>query len=553
MIALLFALSLAAQPSPTTSTAPSAAPSPTPIATPHVAPADGTYEYEFRSGAATIGTSSIAIQHKAGSIDVHEIAALAGRSVTMDEKIDPVTLTPTDVDAQYPGATGPVKIHVSFVNGVGTETVSTMTGTKTLTPPLGSKGVLPLDGPLMCGFFLMAAQADALGTSDLNAVSPGGAVTFAMTLQAADAATRPKGVPATDKGYAASGLPSGSVIVWFDPVSFVAHEFDIPSQGIAIVLAKQTSQINPQATAPPAATPLPLPSPHYVSRDIVFTSSDGTRLAGTLTVPIGQTRPLPAIVLVHGSGPIDRNEQIGPNPIFLELANALSNYGYVVLRYDKRGVGKSGGDYATHTRNDLLADATAGIDWVAKQPGVDRKSVFIIGHSEGGELAPSLAASIPWVRGIALMAPPALPLSKILVQQATRGLNGDALAKARTKEEAAIFGIRAGLVNAPGTAWLRTSLDIDPVNLIKRVPCPILILQGTKDIQVLAADLPRLVNAAKAAHRDVTVHVFPNGDHLFNRLADNQLSDPAEYMVPTHVDPAVISTLIGWLSARAKR
>jgi dipeptidyl aminopeptidase/acylaminoacyl peptidase len=277
-------------------------------------------------------------------------------------------------------------------------------------------------------------------------------------------------------------------------------------------------------------------------------------LAGTLTVPDTAPAPLPAIVLVHGSGPMDRNETIGPNPVFLQLSNALSNAGYVVLRYDKRGVGQSGGTRDGATRPQLLADATAAYTFVAAQPQVDAQRVFMLGHSEGGELVPTVAANTGAPAGIILMAPPALPLWQISMRQVLASAPPAQEAAARKAELAALAEIRDGSNRSPGMAWYRSSMDVDPVVDIARVACPVLILQGAADVQVAPSDLPRLLAAAKAAHRNVTSYVFPHDNHLFMTVPAGEPATPQaavhQYLtVPGRIDPDVLAAMLGWLKS----
>jgi dienelactone hydrolase len=528
-----------------------AAASPASPAGPAQAPPDGTYVYSFRQGTAEIGTATIALQRSGAVVKIHEVATLAGKSYVVDQELALATFVPTKLDATYPAAV-PMALHVSFQSESATETAQGLPGSKKLSPLGGSKGAIVLDGPVMSGFFIAPAQALALGSASLQGFSPGGAATLPLGLAPADKSTRPTGVAQTDVGTTVTGLPSGNITIWYDPATLLPHDFEVPTQAISIVLVKQSAGAVMTATPAPSPTPLPTAAPHFTSRDVTFKSSDGTVLAGTLTIPYKLHGIVPAVVLVHGSGPLDRDERIGPNPIFLQLSNALSNHGYVVLRYDKRGTGKSSGNAKTFTRNQLLADARAAIAYVASRPEVNAKKTFVVGHSEGGELAPSLAAGGTSLRGIVLMAPPAVPLDQILRQQATRGLTGGAAKEARSKEDHMIFAIRAGLSREAGTAWLRSSFGIDPARVIQNVPCPILILQGGKDFQVLAKDLPRLLNAAKAAHRDVKAVVFPNDDHLFITVPGKSEATIAEYMTPHRIDPAMISALLSWTDAHSR-
>lgn len=508
---------------------------------------DGTYAYDIRTSGGSIGSSTITVSRAGGSLKAHEVAELQV-NYTVDSTIDPASFSTTALHAVV--ATVPIDVAIGST-GIQEQAKGQMIEMPTLS---GAKGIIALSGPVMTGFFLAPAQIEATGSMLMTGVDFAAARSVAIKLTAAPAETRPLKLPASDIGYTTSGLVSGDVTVWADPKTLVPQEILVPTQGIAIVL-KSTSKTSMATSAASIAAPTPLPTatPHFSSRDVTFASRDGTRLAGTITFPDHATTALPAVVLVHGSGPVDRNEQIGPNPIFLELSNALSNDGFVVLRYDKRGIGKSGGNARTATRDDLLDDARAAIAFVRTYHGVDPKRVFVIGHSEGGELAPSLAAGGAPLRGIALMAPPAIPLDQILLQQASHGLTGAAKAKAIADEQKAIDEIKAGTLNPNGGGpWLRSSFGIDPAENIKHVPCPILILQGGKDFQVLVKDLPRLVDAAKSAHRDVTIRVFPNDDHLFITVPGDQVAVPAEYLAPHRIDPAMISALLSWLRTRSR-
>lgn len=521
-----------------------AAASPSPAASASAATIpDGTYTYQLRQGSSTIGTSTISVSRTGGALKIHEVAVLQ-TTYTYDSTLDPSTFVTTALHADV--ASTPIDVTFS-----ATSIQEKVQGqTLNLASVAGAKGIAVLDGPVMTGLFLAPAQIRELGSTSFTGVSAAHAQSFAVNFVSASASSRPAKVNASDVGYATKGLVSGDVTVWSDPKTLVPQDLEIPTQGISIILVPtKTSMAQQVASSVP--TPLPTAVPHFRSENVTFASRDGTKLAGTLTVPDNTTTAMPAVVLVHGSGPVDRNEQIGPNPIFLELSNALSNDGFVVLRYDKRGVGKSGGNARTLTRDDLLDDARAAISFVRALHEVDPKRVFVLGHSEGGELAPSLAAGGAPLRGIALMAPPAIPLDQILVQQMSRGLTGAAKAKAIADEQNVITAIKAGTASPYGAGpWLRSSFGVDPAQVIKHVPCSILILQGGKDFQVLAKDLPRLVNAAKAAHRDITVDVFPNDDHLFITVPGDEPAVPAEYLAPHRVDPAMITALLAWLKAK---
>ncbi|HEY9180828.1 MAG TPA: alpha/beta hydrolase, partial [Candidatus Baltobacteraceae bacterium] len=332
----------------------------------------------------------------------------------------------------------------------------------------------------------------------------------------------------------------------------VLRTMDVPLQEAQVKLVSHTGSTAPAAAPAPLPTALPLPPARFLSTNVTFASSDGTALAGTVTIPDGHLARYPAVVLVNGSGPVNRNEQVGPNPVFLQLATALSNAGFVVLRYDKRGIGQSGGNANAATRGVLISDVEAAFRFIAVQPYVNRSRVFLLGHSEGGELVPSAAIATRGVAGIVLMAPPALPLAQISMQQVLASVPPAKRAATRREEAAALQKIRDGEQTGPGMAWMRSSMDVDPAAILARVRVPVLILQGADDVQVLSKDVPRLTAAAKSRNRNVTVRIFPGDNHLFMHALPGTQSTPQaalkQYLtVPGRIDPAVLSALIGWL------
>ena len=157
----------------------------------------------------------------------------------------------------------------------------------------------------------------------------------------------------------------------------------------------------------------PLP---YTSSEVVFDSVAGVKLAGSFSVPQGKGR-FPAVVLVAGSGPHTRDEDVFGHKVFLMLADALNRAGIAVLRYDKRGIGASTGDYANATTTDFTTDAEAAVDWLKTRPEVEPGHIGIIGHSEGGLIAPAVAVSDSSVKFVVLMAGPGLPGDQILLMQ----------------------------------------------------------------------------------------------------------------------------------------
>lgn len=517
-------------------------------------PPDGTYVYEVRQGGATIASDRVVISASGSSVVVRDAATITYRNATAiaTATFDAATLTQTAYAADFSLPGRSQHTTVSFAPGSVTVSVPGQT------VPIAADASAPLEltgDNLADSFVMIPAVVRAHGVSAFTLAVLSGGLAVVTHVAPAPNATRPAGVPAGDAAMSVAFGPLDQTF-WYDPATYRVDEVDIPAQGASIVLTSQSASVAGAPTPAPLETPVPLPPARFTSRDVHFTSADGTVLAGTLTIPLHAPARVPALIFVHGSGAEDRNETIGPNAVFLQLATALSNAGYAVLRYDKRGVGLSRGSYANSTRGDLLADARAALAFARAQSRVDPRHIFMLGHSEGGELVPSVAATTPGLAGIVLMAPPALPLAQVIMEQALESVPASQRAQTRREEAAALAAIRDGRRKGPGMAWLRTSLDVDPVTDIERLRIPILILQGAKDVQVLPADLPRLVGAARLHDRDVTARIFPNDNHLFMPVTPGEALTPQaavdQYLsVPSYVDPAVLSTLIRWLNARA--
>ncbi len=511
-------------------------------------PPDGTYAYTIDLAGAPIASSTVAIATHAGDIVATENASSSMPRFTAKTTTtyDAATLHEIGYDADFQLPSGAQ--HTSLI---------TKPGAFTLTVPGQSVDIaadpsapLELIGDNLAGtLVLIPAVLHATGAQTFTlAVLSGGKAVVAKVVPA-DAPERPAHVPASD-AHLTLELAGLREIYWYDPATFVVHEVDVPAQQASFTLTGTALPGAAVATPAPPPSPFPTPFPHFSSREVRFASADGAVLAGTFTVPDRGRAPFPAVVLVHGSGPENRDETIGPNAIFLQLSNALSNAGYAVLRYDKRGVGASGGGEHGDTRDELLADVRAAVAFARAQSTVDPRRVFLIGHSEGGELVPSVAARDPRIAGIVLMAPPALPLARISAEQYLAGVPPPNRADAARDEAAALDKLRKS--SDVRNAWYRSSMDVDPIVDIRRVRSPILILQGAGDAQVLPADLPRLVDAARATNHEVTVRTFSGDNHLFEKIVGPQPQTPAvalhQYLtVPARVDPRVLDALIAWL------
>jgi dienelactone hydrolase len=271
------------------------------------------------------------------------------------------------------------------------------------------------------------------------------------------------------------------------------------------------------------------------------------KLPGTLTVPVG-AGPFPAVVLVHGSGPNDRDETVGGVKVFKDLAEGLASRGIVVLRYEKRTLQYRARIAAIKNytvQEETVEDAVNAIAAVRSQPEVNGRRVFIIGHSLGGYVAPRIAEQDGKLAGIVLMAGSARPLEDLLVEQVTyMGITGKQLENAKALQ-AKVKKLEPGDEDSPAfggvpvSYWLDLK-DYDAVAAAKKLGIPMLILQGERDYQVTMADFA-LWKAALSSSKGVVLKSYPALNHLF--VAGEAKSLPAEYNKPGHVAPEVIEEI----------
>jgi dienelactone hydrolase len=287
----------------------------------------------------------------------------------------------------------------------------------------------------------------------------------------------------------------------------------------------------------------------------------GWPLPGTLTVPAG-TGPFPAVVLVHGSGPHDRDATIGPNKPFRDLAHGLASRGVAVLRYDKRTrryAGKIAAIPNFTVKDETVDDAVAAVALLRTTPGIDPQRVIVLGHSLGGMLAPRIAAAAPGTRGVILFAGNVNSLPQAIADQTRHmAMADDAISPDEQKQidEALALVERVRTLKAtdpPVTAvgaslpasYLVDLRDYDPPAAAQSLKMPMLILQGERDYQVTMEDFARW-KAALGTRADVMMKSYPALNHLF--IAGTGRSMPAEYMMtPGHVAEEVVRDTAEWI------
>lgn len=326
----------------------------------------------------------------------------------------------------------------------------------------------------------------------------------------------------------------------------------IPAQDIVVLVREGGHGLAPDVRdySPPEGAP-------YTANDVTVPTPAGFSLAGTLTLPNGTSakRKAPAVITITGSGPQDRDEMIpavrGYRP-FYELADTLGRRGIAVLRLDDRGTFSSGGDFATATSKDFADDIRAAIAYLRQRPDIDARRIALVGHSEGGLIAPMVAADDQRLRGIVLLAGPSQKGREILTYQNRLRFEADTALSTEVRDSAvaeAMRGVDSAAANSP---WLSMFLSYDPAATAKRVRVPVLILHGETDRQVTAEQAPALAAAFRAGgNKDVTVQVFPNTNHLF---VEDSNGSPAGYtsLTSSKVRPEVWATLVNWLTLRLK-
>jgi fermentation-respiration switch protein FrsA (DUF1100 family) len=304
-------------------------------------------------------------------------------------------------------------------------------------------------------------------------------------------------------------------------------------------------------------------------------------LSGTLTLPSG-AGPFPAAILIGGSGPQDRDESVAGHRPFLVLADHLTRNGMAVLRYDKRGIGKSTGNYDQATTEDFAADAMAALAYASSRKEISPKKIGLIGHSEGGIIAPMVATHSQDVAWVVLLAAPGLKGEETMLLQTvsilrasgldedridkTRDFNQKSYALARLERDPkALESKLADLVDSTGMStslppaavqsqarvmaspWLLFFLDYDPVPALKKTLCPVLALNGEKDLQIPPKENLSQIRKAfeEGGNKDFQAIELPGLNHLFQHAPTGV---PVEYGgIEETMAPEALNSISDWV------
>jgi dienelactone hydrolase len=301
----------------------------------------------------------------------------------------------------------------------------------------------------------------------------------------------------------------------------------------------------------------------YVEKAVKVGSGEW-ELPATLTLPKG-AGPFPALVLVHGSGSHDRDETIGPNKPFKDLALGLASHGVAVLRYVKRN--KQHGELMVKSKEKLTVkeevtdDAVAAVELLRHTEQIDPKRIFVLGHSLGGMMAPSIGKADPRIAGLICLAGTSRPLDEVIVDQTTHilAISPD-LSEAQKNmlidlRQKAIDLMKQDLtkdipddklpLGMPVAYW-RSIKEIDPAAIAKNLTMPLLILQGGSDYQVTKKDFDRW-KSVLADRKGVEYQWYPGLSHLFIKVEGE--GKPADYEKPGHVSLQIVEEIAKWIAS----
>lgn len=477
-----------------------------------------------------------------------------------------VSRTASSVDAEFlgPGAATPLAYHLDLdPSGLVTRMVITrpnepdtaarrmiltfrgdsvtIASRGSATTVAAAAGTMPNFNPSAVLFeqMLIHARRGGAASTTIPAFYPGANQAVATTVAFAgpDSATITLNGVAIHAAVSAAGLLLGA---------------EVPAQRVRIIRAGWVDVFvagHKDYSAPPGAP--------YRAEEVTVRTPTGVTLAGTLTLPAntGGAR-VPAVVTITGSGQENRDEDLpivdGYHP-FRQIADTLSRRGIAVLRLDDRGVGGSSGPVKDATSADFADDIRAAVAYLRTRADIDGARIGLIGHSEGGMIAPMVAAADPAIRAIALMAGPSRSGKRILAYQQAYAIDSMMHVPLAARDSALRAMQRALDSSTAENGWLRFFLTHDPVATARRVRAPVLILQGATDRQVTPDQAPELAAAFRAGgNRDVTVRIFPGTNHLF--LADAS-GNPSGYstLPAREISREILGVIADWLTARLTR
>jgi len=315
-----------------------------------------------------------------------------------------------------------------------------------------------------------------------------------------------------------------------------------------------------------AATPAPpKPKPDYsapanapyVAEEVLVKTPAGHTLAGTLTLPktASAKQPVAAVVTITGSGPQDRDENIGLEGFrpFRQIADALGRRGIAVLRMDDRGTGASGGTFKGSTSADFAEDIRAGLAYLRTRPEIRADRLAVLGHSEGALIAPMVAEKEPTLRAIVLLAGIAQPGRTALDFQMKNQIEHNAKLTPEVRDQQLADVPKRIDAMMAADPWMKFFLTYDPASTMRKVKTPVLILTGSRDQQAVPEQVPLMEAAFKeAGNKDVTARVISDVNHLFAQDTDGFPGNYAKLPPPVMIRDDVMTMVVDWLAQRLR-
>jgi pimeloyl-ACP methyl ester carboxylesterase len=344
------------------------------------------------------------------------------------------------------------------------------------------------------------------------------------------------------------------------------------------------------------------PYPYYEEEVFFLNEKQGVQLAGTLTLPQSKG-PFAAVVLISGSGPQNHNEEMFGHKPFLVLADHLTRLGIAILRVDDRGVGNSTGSFSEATSQDFAADALAGIEYLKTRKEIDHAKIGLVGHGEGGLIAPMAAAQSRDVAFVVMMAGPGLRGDQIVLGAGGADCQGGwmsdqlvaeiraaqerifaiikqekdrSVAETRIMKEAEVFHELAVRIKTEApeskkktaenvaaaiksqiqlflSPWFRFYLMYDPRTALMKMKCPVLVLNGEKDIQVPAKENLEAIRQAleSGGNKDYTLLMLPNLNHLFQTAETGAISEYEQ--IEETISDFALNTVSNWILHHTSR
>jgi hypothetical protein len=362
--------------------------------------------------------------------------------------------------------------------------------------------------------------------------------------------------------------------------TFSQNGFEIP-----LKLSKDKTEIKGIKKSQEPIRPFP-----YLEEEVTFKNGDVV-LSGTFTKP-ASTKKHPVVILINGSGPQDRDEAIMGHKPFLVLSDFLTRKGIAVLRYDDRGFGKSIGDFSKATSEDFATDVESAVNYLNSRVDIDKKHIGLIGHSEGGLIAPMVAANNKHIDFIVLMAGTGIPGDSLLLlqQQLVGKVMGMQEAQLKTLKNLnqksfdiineyedkstieselskylksaidtiPIENLPAGVINDDTfistqvnlltSPWMRYFLSYDPYKALEKVTCPVLAINGSNDLQVPAKENLSAIEAAlnKGGNKNIMIKEFSGLNHMFQ---ESETGAPSEYAsIEQTISPEVLEEIYKWIT-----